>query len=458
MSPDRSKQHKEQRGGSSVSLTTLLMLAVIIAAGVFLRGQAFLGTEVVEPLQAGSEDAYELAQTLSSQGAYQTIAGPFEAETDPAASEAFSGLGYPLFLSLFATAEPSEGTLNAIVITQLVLGALAILLVYMLATRLFDPHWGLIAALLTAVSPFLVNVSLFLVGATLLMVMLLLYLVTTARIKERGTLIRTLIAAALLGLVAWVDPTYQFLILPWLLLLFSSSRGFSKVLIPVAAIIGFALVFAPSIARNQALIDTPIAATPIVESLQQGMPSQAAADAAAGEGAASTGVGGALMQLGGRFIDDPRAFLSWYFVEKPQMLWSVGEKAGIEQSFVYPVSETPYSENPSFLASEEFMQILHGPAMLLGAIGVLLVWLPVAGRRLSDTQRIGLQSISLVVIYATLAHLFGVSAPQYAVPLMPLMFVMALTPLYLITLPKPQKAAQKQQPEQANNEAEPEAA
>jgi hypothetical protein len=418
------------------------MLAVIIAAGVFLRGQAFLSTEVIEPLQAEAAESYALAQTLSSQGPYQVLAAPFETHgEDAAAGEVFASLGYPLFLSLFATPEATEataGSLNAIVIAQMVLGALAILLVFMLTTRLMDPHWGLISAFLTAASPFLVNVSLYLVGATLLLVTLLLYLISTARLGERGALIRTVIAAALLGVVALVDPTYQLLILPWLLVLFFTIRkGASKILIPVAAVLGFALVFGPWMARTQNVIDAPIATAPMAASIQQGMPS--ADGTASAQEADTPSLLAALGRLGGALIKDP----SWYFVEKPQTLWSFGEPASAEQSFVYPVSQTPYAENPLFLTSEEFMQILHGPLLLIGAIGVLLVWLPFAARRLTPSQRIGLRSISLVLIYATLAHLFGEARAHDAAPLLPLLFVMALTPLYILISPRLEAAPPK---------------
>ncbi len=436
MSPVKSKR----RDGQAVSLTVLFMLAVIIAAGVFLRGQAFLGTEVVEPLQAGSADAYALAQTLSTQGAYRVLSAPFDAGSEVDTSQTYGSLGYPLFLSLFAAPEAEASGINALIITQLVLGAFAILLVFMLTTRLMDPHWGLIAALLTAVSPYLVNISLYVVSASLLLVALLLYLVTTAKISERWALIRSFVAAALLGIVVWVDPTYEFLILPWLLVLYLSSKGASKLLTPFAAILGFTLIVGPWVARNQEVIDTPIATAPIAASLQQGLPADQGGDGAAAE---ATDLQTALGQFRVGFSDDPRGFLNWYFVEKPKVLWSVGDQAGIEQTYIYPVSETPYAENPVFLTSAEFMQLLHGPVLLLGALGALLVWLPFAGRRLTPAQRIGLRSISLVLIYTTLAKIFGTAAPQFATPLLPLLFLMALTPLYIITVPRLETAPEK---------------
>jgi hypothetical protein len=426
----------------------LLLLAVILAAGVFLRGQAYLGTEVVEPLQAESAEAYALAQTLSQQGAYEVLAAPFNADAEVTASaETFSGLGYPLFLSLFTAPDSGSGDLGAAVLTQMVLNALAILLVFMLATRLLDPYWGLTAALLTAASPFLINVSLYLVGGTLLMVALLLHLVTSARLGERGGMIRTLIASALLGVAALVDPTFEFLILPWVLLLFFSTKGFAKVLTAVAAIVGFGLVFSPLIMQNQAALDAPVASAPIAASIQQGMQ-----PGAASESSDDAGVGASLAQLGQQFLADPRGFLRWYFVDKTEALWSWDEPAAIGESFVYPVSATPYADNPGFLASEEFARILHGPVVLIGALGAILVWLPFAARRLTPAQRIGLRSISLVLIYATIAHGFGVAAPQYATPLLPLLFVMALTPLYVVTLKRRDPAAAAQ-PQPAKQEA-----
>jgi len=452
-----SPANSRQPGARTVSLTTLFMLAVIIALGVFLRAQAFLGTDIVEPLQGDAAEAYELAQVLDRQGAFQVLSGPFDSSSSAELGEVYSSLGYPLFLSLFVGEGEAASSLNGAVITQIVLGALVILLVFMLATRLLDPYWGLTVALLTAISPYLVNISLYLVGSTLLMVALLFYLLTTAKISDRGALLRSFFAAALLGVVAWVDATYQFLILPWVILLFFSSKGASKFLVPVAAVLGFALVFGPLIAMNQTAIDTAVPTASMAASIQEGM--RPAAETAA-QAPTKVSLIGALGQLGGGLIDDPRGFLSWYFVEKPQVLWSLGGPPEIEQTFVYAVSQTPYADNPGFLASEEFMQLVHGPLVLLGLLGLILVWLPFAGRRLRPAQLIGLRTLSLVVVYATLAHLFGVAAPQHATPLMPLVFMMALTPLYLITLPRPRQqpaATAKAEPQQ-KDEPQPEAA
>jgi hypothetical protein len=434
-------------GNRPVSFMVLLMLGIIIAAGVFLRGQAFLGTEVVDPLQGNSAEAYALAQTLSTTGAYELLSAPITGTADTASGQTFGSLGYPLFLSLFAESEPTASGLSTIVLTQLVLGALAIVLVFMLTTRLLDPHWGLTAALLTAVSPYLVNVGLYLVGASVLMIALLLYLTVAAKISPRGAVVRTFIASLLLGLAALTDPTLEFLIVPWALLLMFATTGVSRLLSPIAALIGFALVFSPIIAQNQAATGSPVAAAPIAESLWQGMQPAADGAAAPAAAAAEADVEAAFNQMRERLKDDPRAFLRWYFVDKTDAMWAWGQPLEAENAFVYPVSETPYSDNPAFLASEEFMRILHTPIVLIGALGALIVWLPFAGRRLSATQRIGLRSLSIVLIYATGAHAFGVAVPQDATPFLPLLFVMALTPLYLVTLTRPEQvpAAKRQQ-------------
>lgn len=451
-----SSDNAKQRGGRSVSLLSLLMLAVIITAGVFLRGQAYLGTQVIDPLQGESADAYALAQTLSQQGAYQVLSAPYSADADGAPiGEAFGSLGYPLFLSLFVGADANEGGLNAAVLTQLVLSALAILLVFVLATRLLDPQWGLTAALLTAVSPFLVNVSLYLVGATLLMVALLIYLVTAAKIKERGSLLRVFFSSLLLGVVALVDPTFEFLIVFWVLLLFVSSKGMSKLVSPVAALLGFGLAFSPMLAQNQAATESPVAAAPIAQSLQQGMqPDVVKGDAPAKPSGGESGLPATFAALGQRLLDDPRAFLRWYLVDKTEAMWSWEQPAGIEEAFVYPVSSTPYTENPGFRATEALMRLLHGPLVLVAGLGAVLVWLPFASGRLTPARRIGLRTLSLVLLYATVAHGFGVAAPQYATPLLPLVFLMALSPLYLITLPQLEKRLEpKQAPAPAAEEA-----
>src|SRR6476619_1737133 len=120
---------------------TLALLLLILALGFGLRAY-----RVVEPLGTPGDDAhayYALSKALYTEGSY---GGPeFEDASDwsPGAPLLYAG-------AFYATGGAREGTARAL---EAVLGVLTILVVYLLARRLFGGAAGLLAAGFVAVYP-----------------------------------------------------------------------------------------------------------------------------------------------------------------------------------------------------------------------------------------------------------------------------------------------------------------
>jgi hypothetical protein len=421
-------------------------LMAILAVGLLLRLDAFLGTEVIEPLRADAAQYYAAAHHLRHTGVYSTsvqaLAGLAEPTPDAARSP-----GYPLFLALFAGGDATQASLDRIIMARVLLGTLAILLVFLLGKRLLDAQWALIVALLTALSPHLVNIGLYLLSETLLVVMLLAHLLAASSLGARGSGWVALAAGLLLGCAALVHPTFEYLILPWLVLLFLSFRGAARWRVPIAAALGFVLVFGPWVMRNQQLLDAPANADPIVATIHHGIyPDfmyKGDPDTYAfpyrhdprGE-AIGADLKSVLAEVKRRFVEEPVRHLKWYLLDRPVAMWSWDMVQGMGDAFVYPVAATPYTDHPGFRASHRIMVLLHWPLVLLGAFGAMLAWAPAMKRRFSQAQLVGLRTLSLLLLYATAVHMVGAPFPRYSIPLRPLLFVMSLVPLFVLTVPR----------------------
>lgn len=417
-------------------------LIAILAVGFLLRVLAFVETPVIAHLRADALQYYTAAHNVRFHGVYSTDLAGLGADVEPTPNAGRSP-GYPLFLSLWIGPQPTQSVVDRIIMAQIVLGTLAVALAFTVAARLMGPEWGLVAALLTAFSPHLINIGLYVLTETLLTVVLLLYLMLSARLQAFGPAWRVASAAALLGYAALVHQTFEFLILPWAVLLILSTRGVARWRLLVAATLGFALVFGPWVVRNQQLLGTAHNKQYTVDVIHHGI----YPDFMYNDDPRSFGypyradprspeirqdLSSVLTEVARRFQEQRWRHLRWYLIDKPVAMWSWDTVQGMGDTFIYPVADSPYRHHPAFVASHRLMQLLHWPLVVLGIIGALLVWVPVVARGLNSATIIGLRTLSLVLLYTTALHMLGAPFPRYATPLRPLLFIMALLPFYLV--------------------------
>jgi hypothetical protein len=113
-------------------------------------------------------------------------------------------------------------------------------------------------------------------------------------------------------------------------------------------------------------------------------------------------------------------------VKKPMAFWSWNIVQGQGDVFVYPVSKTPYWNQPIFQMHHGFMRSLHAPLVLLGLLGCVMAWLPAAAQQLSPVGAATARFISLLLTYYTALHMFGFPEPRYSIPLRPFLYGMSL--------------------------------
>jgi len=432
------------------SKASLYALFAIVAVGFLLRFGAFLGTPVESPIRSDAAQYYAGAHHLRNAGVYSTSTRALVGLEQPTPDAARSP-GYPLLLALLIDEQPTRAGLDRVLLFQVLLSTLAIMLVYALSARLMNRDWGLIAALLTAFSPHLINLNLYLLTETLFGFALLLFVWSISRLGAQPSLPRLGLASAVLGVAALVHPAVQHFILVWVVLVALTLRPplawRSGLTVALVAVLGFGAVFGPWVYRNLSVLGASEDDQPIINTLHHGIyPNFMYQDRPESYAypyrfdpnspRISSDIPAVLNEIGRRFTEEPARHLGWYLIDKPIALWSWDSVQGFGDSFIYPVSDSPYLHNPGFQASHRLMRLLHWPLVILGGIGALLVWLPVVSRRLDPAQRLTLRSMSLLLLYLTLVHMVGAPFPRYTWPLRPLLYVMALVPLFLGSSPK----------------------
>jgi len=398
----------------------LIILTTVILLGLGMRVVAVSDTVVDMPIRTDAADYLMYAYNLRFHGVYSLDKKGYQAPRADVRPDAVRSPGYPLSM------------------VQAVLGTLVIAFVFLLG-RTFLPAWASIgAALLTAISPHLINTGVYVLSETWFSFLLAAGLLTTV-IAAKRTQRRWpwLAAGLLLGAAALTRPGLQFL--PFVLapLLWFSLERSRRLTATLLLLVGFSAVLAPWFARNELVLGASGDPQLEINFLQHGMypdfmyrndPKTYGYPYAYDPRSAEVGrsVSSVLREIDRRFREEPARHLSWYLLGKPAMLWSWNIVQGAGDAFIYPVKKTPYLGNPLFEITHTLMGFGRLPLVILGAIGTLLAWLPAAVRRLSPAGRIAVRTCSLLVLYYTAVHMVGAPFPRYSIPVLPILFAMAL--------------------------------
>jgi hypothetical protein len=338
---------------------------------------------------------------------------------------------------------PTQSVVDRVVATQVLISTLSVVLVYLAAAHLVGRAWGLTAALLTGLSPHLINANIYLLTETLFAFLLVLFAYALTRLGDAPKWPVLVVAGGLIGSAALVHPSAQHFILPWMLLLWLMHPRALRWRAPALALLGFLLVFGPWVGRNLATIGSTGDDQPIINTIHHGLyPDFVYADRPESFGypyrydprsaEIAADLPSVLGELYRRLTDEPWRHLRWFLLGKPIALWSWDTVQGVGDSFTYPVMNSPYFHHPGFRATHWLMRMLHWPLVTLGALGALLVWLSKASEPWSPEHRLALRSISLLILFLTVVHIVGAPFPRYATPLRPLLYLFAMIPPALL--------------------------
>ncbi len=414
----------------------LVILGIILVLALDLRMQSVLLTEVDAPIRADAKDHFFYAYNLRHFGTYsRSITVPYSSLDKPT-PDAMRTPAYPLFVSLFITADTAQLSLKSLLVTQALISTLTVFVAFAMFRTFLTPSLTLAATFLTAISPHLVTMNIYVLTETLFCFLVVTTCWAIAR-AGNNRLWPFVVSGLLLAISSLTRPAVQYFIVPWLAYLIWHFRDRQPLRRGVLVLFSFSLIFGIWTIRNLYTLGTTGDDTLMVGTLQHGAyPGFMYNDDPKTLGypyrfdpktpQINKSLAAVTEEIQHRFREEPAKYLRWYLFGKPIALWSWNMVEGMGDVFEYPVTSTPYDYLPQFQLTHKVMYALHWPLVLLAFAGCIIVWLPASLTRLSESQSFTARSISLLLIYFTLLHMVGAPYPRYSIPLRPFLYGMSM--------------------------------
>ena len=424
-------------------VVVVAVFAVVLLSLVF-RVRAVQGTIVISPLQSDAGQYFIYAYNLRHHGVYSRDRSAYFGQQASPEPDAVRSPGYPLFLTAFVDGKDINPIVRRIKVAQVVVSVLVVLLIYLIARRFLGTAPALLAALLTGLSPHLINANVYLLTESLFAFCLALLFWVFARYVDSGRLWILLLVGILIGFGSLVRPALQYFVVPMILLVGYHAGGGRRLKAAGLIILGFLLVFSPWVIRNLHTLDMASDQVLMISTLHHGAyPGFMYRDDESSLGfpykadpnseAIGESMDSVLAEIRRRFAEEPGRHLQWYLLEKPVMLWSWDMlQGGFQSAFFYPVRESPYIRATFMNRSHLLMRHLHWPLVVLAALAAVAVWLPASVHRLDRRGRFVAQGFSLLCVYVTALHIVGAPFPRYSIPLRPMVYAMAVLGFVLL--------------------------
>jgi hypothetical protein len=140
---------------------------------------------------------------------------------------------------------------------------------------------------------------------------------------------------------------------------------------------------------------------------------------------AMASVPAAVAEIARRFAANPVGMTGWYLFGKPGFLWQWDNIDGVGDVFIYEVRTTPFATDAVFALDHRLMKAGHWVLVALALLATLAVWSPAAARLLPGGGVPVLRVGSLILAYTTLTLIPLSMVGRFAVPVYPMMYLMA---------------------------------
>lgn len=422
------------------SLLPRLMLLLVLSVAALIQLTVVSRTTVSVPLRADAGEYFSYAYNLRHSGVYSMDRTWAEAPAGHVpAPDAFRPPGYPLFLAMLGTPEPSEAYLFQVSLAQALLGIASVWLLFLIASRFLGWKSSMAVALIAALSPHLATISTYLLSESLFYFLLLAAIASLLKAVDSGNRAWFAITGALWGLCSLVRSTSEFfppLLLIAVLLLPGLRRFRSSAMLAFAV---FAAVLAPWMIRNQSDSVAKPQSSLMVKALMhgaypdfmyEGQPESFGFPYRFDPDSEKTArdLPSVLGYISGRFKAKPLAYAKWYLIGKPAFFLSWGNVQGWD-IFIYPSPHSPYLEDARFALIRAISFLLHWPLMILGLIGSMLLWARPRSLALEPSALGAARLVALVVLYALAFHMIVAPFPRYGIPFRPLLYALAMLSL-----------------------------
>lgn len=425
--------------------TFRLLLALLLSIAALIQFTVVSRTTVDVPLRADAGEYFSYAYNLDNFGVYSRQRTWEGGSATPAPlPDKVRSPGYPVFLLLAGTPQPTEAFLLRVAFMQGALGVASVWLVYLIASLFLGRGLALAAALITMISPHLTIMSTYLLSETLFTFLLLASMFVLLKALGSNRLVLFIATGILWGLCSLVRPTAEYF--PPLLLLAALAAPRLRQY-RTNALIGFAsfiLVLSPWLVRNSSVPPGDPTSNIMVNTLAHGSypgfmyddhPETFAFpyrfDPQIAE--ITRDLPSILRHIAGEFRDEPARYLRWYLLEKPYFFLSLRDVQSVDIQ-IYPVSRTPYYERAPFAMMRQATLEIHWPLMILGLLGAGLIMLNPRWLALKDRSSLVASAVALLIVYAIAFHMVVAPFPRYAIPFRPFIYALALLPLRALWL------------------------
>lgn len=358
----------------------------------------------------------------------------------PILPDSFRDPGYPSFLTaLLYVFGFTDRWYTAVLLSQAVLGSLAVCLTVIIARRWLPAPWALAAGMLAAVWPHSVAFSIFVLSETLFGFLLLLALWLSCRAAESASSGRWALAGLAYGLAAMTNAVVT--PVASLLALVLWKRRLLSVPLALALVLGSLALPAAWAARGWSLpAERSADGRARINLVQGSWPDYHAAylgslqhdpeaerimrDIAAEQELMLRSPAAGAAALLDRFRAEPLRYLAWY-LGKPALLWGWHIRMGWGDIYAYPVDHSIYLSNRVMPALEALCLALNPVLGVLMALAIAAVLL----RPRFAAGRPALTAVAVLAAFATLVYCVLQAEPRYSVPLRPLEMILAITAL-----------------------------
>lgn len=423
------------------------VVACVVLLSLQMRIQAVLETDVDHPLRSDAKDYVVYAQNLHAFGVYSRfLVGQDGIEPKP---DAVRVPVYSLFLSFFVDDKGiTKKAYDLVLVVQALLSTLVVVMCFFFFKPVIGAYPAIFASTLTALSPHLINANIYFLTETLFCFFITLFFFVAIKGPKNELRYHDAVLAGVgvtLALSSLTRPWVQYFIILYMGIYwrFSASTSTRRDLMVIfLSFFGVMLVwFVRNVISFGMISDSSLMSISLHHGMYPGFMHDGLKESFGypylydpNVSEFSGSMGSVLAEIFRRFVNDPVLYLKWYFIEKPFYVLSWDMIQGMGDSFVYPVTKSPYFYEPHFILSHVVMKFIHAPVMVLGVVGCIVSWLPGRINGLSGDRLFYVRSMSALILYFLVVHSIVAPFPRYSIPIRPLVYGMASYQIYMIFL------------------------
>ena len=421
--------------------STFILFGLTTIIGLYLRGNSWISTTVLRPVQSDAADYFYYAYNLRHHHTYSRgISHSKDSEYEPT-PDAARPPGYPIVLSLLINGPPTAKLIEKIQLFQMLVSTLTLIIAFFFFRFYLPPLPGGAAALLMALSPHLIIFNSYILTETLFCFFLVLIGFLICKYVRQPSVWFSILLGSMMGIATLIRLSLQFFPIVMAIIVIIHYGRHTGPKLAFAIMLGFIITLSPWYTRNGVTLGKISDTSLMINFLHHGMyPDFKYKQQPKSYGRPykfdprsveiNADLTSVLKEIKKRFRTDPLRHLQWFLLKKPFFFWSWNTVQGHGDIYVYYVSDTPFFKKNIFQWTHRFMRITHTPLVIMSLFGSLLVWIAPLSIRINRDIILVVRFVSALLLYYTILHVIGVPFPRYSVPLRPFQYGMALFSLY----------------------------